>query len=86
MGLILFLAFGGPGLVRASGGGGTILFVGGTAILAVVAGMIAIGYKSPSPTAKAVSGIIGGIVIGAGTVVMVVLLACMAFLATCKCH
>ena len=92
VGVAAFLFMGGPRLVSASPDGAAVLVVGTAVLGAVVIGCVAILVSSKSPTAKTVSGVLGGVFVGAGIVLMVVVLACLAvlaafanFLNTCKC-
>jgi hypothetical protein len=80
-GIILFFAMGGVDLVNASKEGPAVLGIGVLVLGAIVAGVLAIACNSKNPTATAVSGIVGGVAFGAGAVLLVVLLFCLAALA-----
>jgi hypothetical protein len=69
-----------------------VLGIGVLVLGSIVAGVLAITYGSKNRTATTVSGIVGGLAFGAGAVLLVVLLFCLAalaafqnFLETCKC-
>jgi hypothetical protein len=92
VGIILFFVFGGGELVSGSPEGPVIVLIGGTALVGLAVGLCVLGYKSKNPTTRTVSGVLGGLAIGAGGVALVVLLMCFAimasitnFLTSCKC-
>lgn len=81
IGIILFLAHGGMALVGASKEGTSVVVIGGVMLLGIVAGVGAIAFRSKNRAVTAVSGVLGGLAVGAGAVLLVTLLMCLALLA-----
>jgi hypothetical protein len=80
LGLILFLVSGGLGLVLT--GGPDVIAIFTVLFLIIILGVIAIARGTRSPTAHAVSGVFGGILVGGATVLLVIGLLCLSFIAT----
>jgi hypothetical protein len=84
LGVFLFLAFGGWGLVMTSNDGGTVLVCGLLVLGAIVAGLVVLAYGARNRAVTVASGVVGGVVVGAGGVLLLLLLFCMSVLATCN--
>jgi len=81
LGIVAFFTMNGPQLLAQSGDAQGVLAVGGIALLVVVIGVVIITFKSRNKAARVVSGVVGGIAIGAGIVGLMVLLACLTLMA-----
>jgi hypothetical protein len=92
LGVVLFVVIGGPMMVQSGTNVGQVILVGLLALGAFVAGVIALAVGARHQAVTAVSGVLGGLVVGVGVVLLVVLVACMTiaaaitnFMHTCGC-
>jgi hypothetical protein len=92
-GMVCFLAVGGPALIMNGPEGSMVLVIGAGVVTAVGVGCIVLALNSRSKAGGTASGVVGGILTGAGAVGCVVLFACLSILAAvqnffnaCKCH
>src|SRR5262249_50688461 len=74
LGVFLFLALGGWGLVMSSGNGGTVLTCGLLVLGAVVAGLVVLAIGARNRAVTIASSVVGGVVVGAGGVLLLLLL------------
>jgi hypothetical protein len=81
VGIIVFFTHGGGALLASPSG--SLAMILGVAVLAVVGGVIALGYTAQDTTLKTVVNTLGGVIIGVGAVALFILLACFN-LFTCK--
>ena len=81
VGAVLFVVVGGPMAIQSSNGGEAVVFVGVLAMGAFVAGLIALAVGARNQAVTAVSGVMGGLAIGAGAVLLVVLVLCLSICA-----
>lgn len=95
LGIIIFFAMDGPKLLSQSQDAQGVVALGGVVLVLVLLGTVIIAFRSRNKTASMVSGMVGGLVFGAGIAMLVGLLACLAvaaaitdFLNTCTkgCH
>lgn len=84
IGIIVFLASGGPKLVSSSKDGPAVFGIGILVLGAIVAGTIAVVATSKSKVVTALTGVFGGLLIGAGLVVLCVILVCLGIMQTCQ--
>jgi hypothetical protein len=82
LGVVIFLLAGGPGLLRASPDAGLSLTIGICVLAATVAGVVALLSGRKNPAAGAVSGLLSGIAVGAGAVLLAVLVFCLTVIAS----
>jgi hypothetical protein len=82
LGVLCFFAVGGPGLLQASPDAGLSLFIGLCVLTAAVAGIAALLFGRNSPGVTAVSGMLGGVAVGAGAVLLAVLVLCLTVIAS----
>jgi hypothetical protein len=85
IGVAIFFAMGGPRLVSTSPDAASALGVGVLVLGVIVAGCIALMVNTSSTAAKTVAGILGGVVLGAGVVLLTLFLFCLGVMSTCKC-
>jgi hypothetical protein len=86
LGVILFLVYDGPSLVSASPEGPAVFGVGVFVLGSVAVGTIVLVVRSKNRTTTALGGVFGGLFLGAGFVLLFVVLMCAAminFLQTC---
>jgi len=81
VGAVLFLVVGGPMAVQSSKDGGAVVWIGILAMGAFVGGLIAMAVGARNHAVTAASSVVGGLVLGAGGVLLVVLLLCMSIAA-----
>jgi hypothetical protein len=92
LGVILFVAIGGPMMVQSGTDPGQVLLVGLLAIGAFVGGVIALAVGARPRAVNPVFGVVGGLVVGVGVALLVVFVAFLTIAAavtnimqTCKC-
>lgn len=83
LGVFGFLASGGLNQVSLSSAVSVVLGLGILVLGAIATGTIAIASSSKSRAASTVTGVLGGLFIGAGVVVLIVVLMCMGIWQTC---
>ena len=83
VGVIVFLTSGGPQLVSASKDGPVVFGIGILVLGAIAAGTIVVVSTSKNKIVTALTGVVGGVFIGAGVVVLAIVLVCMGMLQTC---
>lgn len=81
LGIVVFFTMDGPRLLAHSGDAQGVFAFGGIALLVVAVGVGIITSRSRNKTASVVSSLVGGLVIGAGIVGLMALLACLTILA-----
>jgi hypothetical protein len=84
IGVIVFLASGGPKLVSSSKDGPAVFGIGILLLGAILAGIIAVVTTSKSKAVTALTSVFGGLLIGAGLVVLFLILICLGALQTCQ--
>ncbi len=80
--VVVFLSSGGPQLVSASKEGPVVFGIGILVLGAIAAGTIAVVSTSKNKIVTALTGVFGGLFIGAGVVVLAIVLTCMGILQT----
>jgi hypothetical protein len=82
VGAVLFVVVGGPMAVQSSKDGrAAVVWIGILAMGAFVGGLSALAGGARNRTVTAVSSVVGGLVVGAGGVMLVALLLCMSIAA-----
>ena len=87
LGAVLFFATDSASVVaQASGDNQTIFAVLGLVVFAVVAGVLVLVWAARNPTVSIVSGVLGGVLLGALGVVLLICVAIQGIINTCKCN
>jgi hypothetical protein len=81
MGVVLFFGLGGFSAVVASDDANAVLLCGVLILGAVVAGLVALAYGARNRIATVLSSVVGGLVVGAGGILLVIVLFCMSIAA-----
>ncbi len=91
-GAVLFAVLGVPAMAQSAVEPGAVCVVGRVAIGALVGGVVFLALGARSRAVTVISSTLGGVAVGAGVVLLVVLVACMTivaafanFLHTCQC-